>query len=438
MTSLGELLKKAISKFTSSTVVDEKTINELIRDLQRSLLIGDVNVELVQKISENVRKRALEEKIPPGLSRKDQVIKIVYEEFVKLLGEEPAKLQIPRDRRYVLMVVGIQGFGKTTSIAKLAYYLKKNDYSVGVICADTYRPGACDQLTQLLAETKIPVYRSDGEKDPINIVKKGLEKLSQEGVKVFLIDTAGRHKSQETLMEEIRMLQKEIKPDEVMLVLDAGIGQQAGAHAKAFHEAAPIGSIFLTKMDTSAKGGGALSAIAVTKAKIKFLGTGEKIDDIELFNPSGYVGRLLGLGDIEGLIERFRLAELEMDKERMEAIVRGEFTLEQFVKQLKDLRKAGPFSKLLSKLPLPNIPQIPDEALKDAEKKIKKWDAIISSMTTEERVDTHILNSSRIKRIARGAGVSERDVKELIKQYRLAKKFMKSVKRLPKKMLPYT
>lgn len=435
MTSLSELLKKAISKFISSTSVDENTINELVRGLQRSLLVGDVSVELVQKISENVRKRALEEKLPPGISRKDQVIKIVYEELVKLLGEEPTKLKIPRDRRYIIMMVGIQGFGKTTSIAKLAYYLKKNDYSVGVICADTYRPGACDQLEQLLKDTKIPVYRHEGEKDPVTIVKAGIEKLVSDGVKVILIDTAGRHKSQETLMEEVRTLQREVKPDEVMLVIDAGIGQQAGLHAKAFHEAAPVGSIFLTKMDTSAKGGGALSAIAVTGAKIKFIGIGERIDEIELFNPARYVGRLLGLGDIEGLLEKFRLAELMMDEKRAEAFIRGEFTLEQFVKQLKDLRKAGPLSKLISKLPLPGIQNIPDETLRDAEKQIEKWDAIICSMTHEERMDPHVINSSRIRRIARGAGVLEREVKNLIKQYRLAKKFMKTAKRLPKKFL---
>lgn len=435
MTSLGELLKKAISKFISSTSVDENTINELVRGIQRSLLIGDVSVELVQKISENVRKRALEEKLPPGISRKDQVIKIVYEELVKLLGEEPAKLKIPRDRRYIIMMVGIQGFGKTTSIAKLAYYLRKNDYSVGVICADTYRPGGCDQLEQLLRDTKIPVYRHDGEKDPVKIVKAGIEKLTSDGVRVILIDTAGRHKSQETLMEEVRNLQREVKPDEVMLVIDAGMGQQAGVHARAFHEAAPVGSIFLTKMDTSAKGGGALSAIAATGAKIKFIGTGEKIDEIELFNPAGYVSRLLGLGDIEGLLEKFRLAELMMDEKRTEAFIRGEFTLEQFVKQLKDLRRAGPLSKLISKLPLPGIQNIPDETLRDAEKQIEKWDAIIHSMTPEERVNPHVINSSRIKRIARGAGVLEKDVKNLIKQYRLAKKFMKTAKRLPKKFL---
>lgn len=438
MPSLGEMLRKALSKFTSAAGVDRRVIEELVRDLQRALLMGDVSVELVQKLSENVRRRALEERVPPGISRKDQIIKIVYEELVKLLGEEQARLGIPKDRRYVVMMVGIQGTGKTTSVAKIAHYLRRNGYEVGVVCADTYRPGACDQLQQLLQGSGIPVYREDGESDAVKIARRGVERLSSMGAKVILIDTAGRHKSQDTLMEEMKMLQKAVKPDEVMLVVDATIGQQAGPHAKAFHDATPIGSIVLTKMDTSARGGGALSAVAATGARIKFLGTGEKLDDIELFNPKGYVGRLLGLGDLEGLLERIRLAELEMDKSRMEAFMRGEFTLEQFVKQLRDMRRAGPLSKLLSKLPLPGLPNVPDEALREAERQIDKWDAIIQSMTPQERADIHILNSSRIRRIARGAGVTERDVKNLLKQYRMAKKMMKSAKRMPRRLRQFT
>ncbi len=436
MTSLSELLRKAVSKLMSSTSVDEKTLNEFIRDIQRSLLISDVSVELVQKISENIRKRAVQEKIPTGLSKKEHLLKILYDELVKLIGEEPARLDLPKDRRYVLMMVGIQGFGKTTSTAKLAYYLKKHGYKVGVICADTYRPAASIQLEQLLKDTGIPVFKADGIEDVVEIVKRGVEKFTSEGIKTILIDTAGRHKSQETLMEEMKKLQEAIKPDEVMLVIDAGIGQQAGAHAEAFHKAAPIGSIFLTKVDTSAKGGGALSAIAVTRARIKFIGTGEKIDEIELFDPVGYVGRLLGLGDIKGLIEKFKLAELEIDEKQAEAFMRGEFTLEQFVKQLREIRKTGPFSKLLSRLPIPGLPNVPEEVLRNAEKQIEKWDAILNSMTPEERANPHILNSSRIKRIARGSGTSERDVKNLLNQYRMMKKFMKTARRLPKKFLP--
>jgi len=252
---------------------------------------------------------------------------------------------------------------------------------------------------------------------------------------VILIDTAGRHRSQESLMREMRDLQKKINPDEVMLIIDATIGQVAGVHAKAFHEVAPIGSIILTKMDTSARGGGALSAVAETGARIKFLGTGEKLEDIELFNPSRYVGRLLGMGDIEGLIERVRLAEIRVSEERAKEFLRGEFTLEEFVNQLKEMRKTGPLSKLLSKLPIPGLPEMSPEALAETEKQIDKWAAIIQSMTPEERRDPKILHSSRIRRIARGAGVSEKDVKSLLKQYKLTRKLMKAAKRSPQKIL---
>jgi len=433
MPSLGEMLRKAVSKLTSASSVDKRVVEELVRDLQRALLMADVSVELVQSLSESVRRRAFEEKIPPGISRKEHVVKVVYEELVKLLGEEPAKLEIPK-KPYVVMMVGIQGTGKTTTVAKLANYLKKSGYKVGVVCADTYRPGAREQLQQLLQGRDVPLYGEDGS-DAVKIARRGVEKLTEDGVDVVLIDTAGRHRSQESLMEEMRLMEKAVKPDEVVLIVDATIGQQAGAHAKAFHEATPVGSIVLTKVDTSAKGGGALSAVAATGAKIKFLGTGERIEDIELFNPRGYVGRLLGLGDIEGLLEKIRLAEIEMSEKQAQTFLRGEFTLEQFVKQLKEMRKAGPLSKLLAKLPLPGMPEIPQEAAAQAEKQIDRWSAIIQSMTPEERADPHLLNSSRVKRIARGAGVSEREVKALLKQYKLTRKLMKAAKRSPQKIL---
>ncbi|RLG00612.1 MAG: signal recognition particle protein [Candidatus Wolframiiraptor sp.] len=433
MPSLSEMLRKALSKFTSASSVDKRVVEELIRDIQRALLMADVNVELVKKLSDNIRERAFLEKAPPGISRKDHVIKVVYEELVKLLGEKPAKIEVTK-KPYVIMMVGIQGTGKTTSIAKIANYLKKKGYRVGVICADTYRPGAHEQLRQLLDGRGIPVFHLE-KADAVEIARKGIEHFKSNGFDVILIDTAGRHRSQETLMEEMRMLQEKVKPDEVMLIIDATIGQMAGAHAKAFHQVAPVGSIILTKMDTSARGGGALSAVAETGARIKFIGTGEKLDDIELFNPKGYVGRLLGLGDIEGLLEKIRLAEIEVSEEKAKEFLRGEFSLEEFVKQLKEVRKAGPLSKLLSRLPIPGLPEMPSDAFREAEEKIEKWSAIIQSMTEDERRDPSILNSSRVRRIARGAGVTERDVKNLIKQYKLTKKLMKSAKRGPQRLL---
>jgi signal recognition particle subunit SRP54 len=431
MPSFPEMLRSALSKFRSAATVDRRTVEELIRDIQRALLIADVNVELVKRISDRIRERAFLGELPPGISRRDYVIKVVYDELVRLLGEKPAEIRINK-RPYVIMAVGIQGTGKTTSIAKIAYYLKKMGYRVAVICADTYRPGAYEQLKQLLDGRDIPVFHEGS--DVVEIARNGVRRFSEEGYDVILIDTAGRHKSQEDLMREMRVLQESIKPDEVMLIIDATIGQAAGEHARAFHQAAPVGSIVLTKMDTSARGGGALSAIAETGAKIKFIGTGEKLEDIELFNPKGYVGRLLGIGDLEGLLERIRLAEVEVSEERAKKMLRGEFTLEEFVKQLREVRKMGPLSKLLSRLPLPGLPDIPQDALKEAEEKIEKWWAIIQSMTLEERRDPDILDASRVRRIARGAGVSEGDVKALLRQYKLTRKLIKRAKKAPHKL----
>jgi len=438
ITSLGDLLKQAISKFISSPGVDKNVVEELVRGIQRALLVSDVNVELVMKLSEKIRERALTEKVPPGISKKDQIIKIVYEELVSLLGEKPYRVTIDKSKQYIIMLVGIQGHGKTTTVAKLANYLKKLGYSVGVVCADTFRTGAYEQLRQLLDGKDIPVYGLPEERDAVTIAMKGVEYLSkQKRCNVILIDTAGRHKDQQSLMQEIKVLEEKIKPNEIMLVLDGTIGQQAGTHAEAFHKTTPIGSIIITKMDTSAKGGGALSAVAATGAQIKFIGTGEKLEDIEVFNPQGFIGRLLGIGDIEGLIERIKLAELELSKEKLKSFTSGTFTLEDFVKQFKEMKKLGPLKKILSKLPLPGIPNLPEEELEKVEAQIEKWSAILLSMTPEERKNPHIIDSSRIRRIARGSGVTEKDVKHLLQQYNLSKRMMKSMKRSPWKLPKY-
>lgn len=435
ITSLGELIRQAISKFVSAPGVDKNVVEELIRGIQRALLVSDVSVELVMKLSERIRDRALTEKVPPGVSKKDQMIKIVYEELVALLGEKPHKIAIDKSKQYTIMVVGIQGHGKTTTVAKLANYLKKLSYSVGVVCADTFRTGAYEQLRQLLDGKDIPVYGLPEERDAVAIALKGVDYMyRQQKCNVVLLDTAGRHKDQQSLMLEMKMLEEKIKPNEIMLVLDGTIGQQAGAHAEAFHKATPIGSIIITKMDTSAKGGGALSAVVATGAKIKFIGTGEKLEDIEVFNPQGFIGRLLGIGDIEGLLEKIRIAELEFSKEKFKSFTSGTFTLEDFVKQFKEMRKLGPLKKIISKLPLPGIPNLPEEELEKVETQIDKWSAIISSMTVEERKNPHLIDSSRIRRIARGSGVMERDVKNLLQQYNLSKRMVKSMKRAPWKL----
>ncbi|MDW8084196.1 MAG: signal recognition particle protein Srp54 [Candidatus Caldarchaeum sp.] len=428
VSSLGKMLKEVFSRFLSAPSADRATVEELVRGIQRSLLVADVKVELVQKLSERIRQRALEEKLPPGVSRKDSIAKIVYEELTKLLGDKPAKFSTSGKKPYVLMLVGIQGTGKTTTAAKLANYLKVNGYKVGVVCADTYRPAAYQQLKQLLEPRQIPVYGEPQNNDPVKIAVNGLQNFKQQNVDIIIIDTAGRHRHQESLMEEMKSLEKSIKPDENILVIDGTIGQQAGVHAAAFHKATPVGSIIVTKLDTSAKGGGALAAVAETGAAIKFIGVGEAIEDFQPFNPGAYIASILGMPDIESLVEKVKLAEMTADEEKVKAMLSGKFTLEDMVNQVSSLTKLGPLRKILSKLPFPGLESLSDEQLEKAEERIKKWNAIIKSMTPEERNDPGIIDGSRVRRISRGAGVLERDVRELLKSYQASRKMLKDRK----------
>ena len=423
---LGSSIYQALKKVFRVAVVDEATVKELVRDIQRALLQADVNVKLVLEISKRIEERALKEKLPPGISRKEHIIKVVYDELTRFLGEKPASLKITPGKRRIIMLVGIQGSGKTTAAAKLARYLQKRGVKTALICADTYRPGAYAQLQQLANKINVPLYGNPKEKNPVKIAREGLKQFKD--YEIVIIDTAGRHKEEKSLIEEMKKLDKAIKPDEIMLVIDGTIGQQAAVQAKAFHEATPIGSVMVTKLDGSARGGGALSAVAAIGAPIKFIGTGEKIEDIEPFVPSRFVGRLLGMGDLETLLEKVREAEIRVPKKKAKAILSGKFTLTDMYEQFEAMQSMGPFKKILSMFPGFSY-DIPEEMLNTAEDKLKKWRVIIQSMTPKERENPKILNSSRIRRVARGSGTSEKDVKELLKQYAMMKKMLKSLRR---------
>ncbi len=423
---LGSSIYQALKKVFRVAVVDEATVKELVRDIQRALLQADVNVKLVLEISKRIEERALKEKLPPGISRKEHIIKVVYDELTRFLGEKPASLKITPGKRRIIMLVGIQGSGKTTAAAKLARYLQKRGVKTALICADTYRPGAYAQLQQLANKINVPLYGNPKEKNPVKIAREGLKQFKD--YEIVIIDTAGRHKEEKSLIEEMKKLDKAIKPDEIMLVIDGTIGQQAAVQAKAFHEATPIGSVMVTKLDGSARGGGALSAVAAIGAPIKFIGTGEKIEDIEPFVPSRFVGRLLGMGDLETLLEKVREAEIKVPKKKAKAILSGKFTLTDMYEQFEAMQSMGPFKKILSMFPGFSY-DIPEEMLNTAEDKLKKWRVIIQSMTPKERENPKILNSSRIRRVARGSGTSEKDVKELLKQYAMMKKMLKSLRR---------
>jgi len=437
---LGSSLYEALRKVFKAPVMDEKTVKELARDIQRALLQADVNVKLVLEISKRIEDRALKEKVPPGISRREHVTKVVYEELTRFLGEKPAPLKTEPGKRKVLMLVGIQGSGKTTASAKLARYFQKRGLRTALVCTDTYRPGAYAQLQQLAKRANVPVYGDPKEKKSAEIALKGLKQFSDHDV--VIIDTAGRHKEEKSLIEEMKKLEKAIEPNEVILVIDGTIGQQAALQAKAFHEATPIGSVLVAKLDGSARGGGALSAVAAIGAPIRFISTGEKIGDIEPFIPSRFVGRLLGMGDLQSLVEKVREAEVKVPERKMRAFLSGRFTLTDMFEQFESMKSMGPLRHVLKMIPGMTY-NIPEEMMEMAEDTLKKWRVIIQSMTPEEREKPKILSASRIRRVARGSGTREKEVKELLQRYTMMKKMMKTLrrKRLPffgKKGLPLT
>jgi signal recognition particle subunit SRP54 len=431
--NLGSSLTNAIKKLFKAGVVDEATVKELVRDIQRALLQSDVNVQLVLQISKNIEERALKEKVPPGVSRREHVIKVVYEELTKFVGDKPVPLKVEPGKKKTIMLVGIQGSGKTTHAAKLARYFQKRGLKVGLVCADTYRPGAYAQLQQLATRTNTPFFGDLKQKDPVKVVREGLKQFGEKDL--IIVDTAGRHKEEKDLIKEMKDLEKNIKPDEVIMVIDGTIGQQALAQAKTFHEATPIGAIIVTKLDGSSRGGGALSAVAATGAPIKFIGTGEKIEDIEPFIPSRFVGRLLGMGDLETLLEKVKDAEIQVPQKKAKEIMSGNFTLTDMYEQFQAVKKMGPFGKVLKMIPGMSSSDVPEEMLNTAEGRLEKWGVIIQSMTPEEKENPKLLNSSRAKRIARGSGTTEKDVKELLKQYIMMRKMLKMFKH--KKKLPF-
>jgi signal recognition particle subunit SRP54 len=298
---------------------------------------------------------------------------------------------------------------------------------VGIVCADNFRPGAYEQLSQLAGKISVPVYGDQSNPAPERLAKDGLKHFQSEKADLILVDTAGRHKNETELMDEMKRLASATRPDEIVLAVDASIGQAAMAQASAFNEATNVGSILVTKLDGTAKGGGALSAVAATKSKIKFISVGEHIDDLEPFVPSNFVGRLLGIGDISSLVEKVRDAEIKIPEKKARAMLEGRFNLKDMYDQLEAVRKMGPLKKVLGMLP--GGYNLPDDAMETAEDKMDAWRVMIQSMTKEEVEEPRTIDSSRARRIARGSGRTEKEVKELINQYTMMKKMMKSLKR---------
>jgi signal recognition particle subunit SRP54 len=424
---LREGFQNAVNKLVGSASVDEKEIKEFAQNVQRALLSSDVKASIVLDVSRKIEKRALEEKPPPGLPRKDHIIKILYEEFAKVLGEE-ARIDLPTNRSNVIMLIGIQGSGKTTTIGKLSRLLVKRGYRVGVVAADTFRPGAITQLKTICDSIKVPVFSIDNEKNSVKVARAGVASFREQNYNVITVDTAGRHKEEQSLLEEMRQISKAVNPDMVFLVIDGTIGQAAFNQASAFHNAVPVGGIIVTKLDGAAKGGGALAASAATGARIFFIGTGERIDDLEAFSPSRFVGRLLGMGDLQGLLDRAKELEAVADEKQIRRMMSGKLTMNDFLLQIESVKKMGSLRKILEAIPGLSQMNIPTQNIEEVEGKMKYWRAMIQAMTKEERDDPDVLNSQRIKRISRGTGVTEREVKDLLQRYKQTKSMMKASK----------
>jgi signal recognition particle subunit SRP54 len=404
-------------KILTRTTVDPEDVEVLVKGLQKILLQSDVDVKLIFELSENIRRRCLREKIPPGLTLREHVMKVVYDELVKLLGEKQASL-IGKKR---IMLVGLFGSGKTTTTGKLARYFQKQGLKPAMICVDYHRPAAPEQLMQLGDKLHVPVYVSK-EKDPYKAVKEGLSKFSR--YDTIIIDTAGRDALDKELAEELKQIDKICQPDEVLLVIPADIGRIGGKQAEEFKKLVGITGIIITKMDGTAKGGGSLSACSATEAKVKFIGIGENLEDFEPYDPVRFVSRLLGMGDLQSLLEKVK--EGEFKEEDMEKIISGKFSLQDFYNQISGMQKMGPLNKVMDMIPGLGY-AIPEDMLKIQEEKMKKYKYVIDSMTKEERENPDLIHSSRIVRIAKGSGTSQKDVRDLLKQYQQSKKLMKKI-----------
>ena len=432
-------LRSALNKIVGASDINEELIDSLCKDVQRTLLQSDVNVRLVVSITKNLRERALNEQIPKGLSRKDHMVTILYGEVSRLLGysgeitisDKPQQIEeqvisYNPNKINIIMMSGIQGSGKTTVTAKLARWLTKNGYRVAVIGADTWRHGALTQLKMNCTKINVEVYGNEGSADPIEIVRSGLAYFTPQNPDFVIIDTAGRHKEEAGLLKEMNSIYEISKPDLVILVVDGTIGQQAYSQAKAFHEFARVGGIIVTKLDGTAKGGGALAATAATGARILFIGTGERIDDLEQFSPTRFVGRMLGMGDIKALLEMAKALEMQSDEHQVKRLSSGKMTIEDFYAQMESVGKMG-FRNIIDNVPgLSSM--IKDDQLDDLQEKMEKWRFIIQSMTFLERKNPDTINDSRRKRIARGSGMTEHDVRDLIKNYTNSKTMMKQAK----------
>ncbi len=423
---LGQTLRKATDKIANAIFLDKKIVDSIVKDLQRALIEADVNIILVKQISDKIRKAAFDERIK-DIEKKEHIIKLLHDELTQILGKEK-KLELALKKQNKIMLVGLYAAGKTTTIAKLGNWFAKRGKKVALVGLDVHRPAAKEQLMQLGKQNNLTVFTDLKETNALKLWKSVEKSKKLKDYDLVLIDTAGRHSLDKELVEEIKILNKEIKPTETILVMPADIGQAAKPQAEHFKSALNISGVIITRMDSTAKAGGALTACAETDAPVIFITTGEKINDIEEFNPKKFLSRLLGMGDLESLIEKIRSVTDEKSQEKLQkTLEQGKLSLEDVIEQVKSMNQLGGFDKIKGMIPGLGKAKIPENALGAQEEKIKKWEHILKSMTQKEKENPELIQkqTSRINRIAKGAGVNNSDVRSLLKQYDMLQSMIK-------------
>lgn len=430
--ALQDKFSRVIKKIKGQSKLTESNMDEMLKEVRIALLEADVNYKVVKEFLANIKEKALGEKVFTKLNPGEMVIKIVRDELVELLGSDSCELHYNKNKPTIIMLVGLQGSGKTTTAAKLANLMKnKLNKKVLLAACDVYRPAAIDQLDQLAKSLKVDLVNLGCKVDPVEIAKKAKEKAYNDHYDILILDTAGRLQIDEPLMLELKNIKSNVAPDEILLLTDAMAGQDSVNVAKTFNETLGLTGVVMSKMDGDSRGGAALSIAHVTGVPIKFIGVGEKITDLDIFYPDRMAERILGMGDILSLIDKVQENVDEKEaKKGVQKFMSGQFTLDDMLKQMKQVQKLGSLGGLMKLIP--GAPKITDDQLSKAEKEMKDFETIINSMTKEERAHPEILKNSRKVRIAKGCGKTNADVNRVIKRYDSMKEMMKKMKGMPK------
>lgn len=432
LADLGRKITSALRSLSNATIINKEVLDSMLKEICTALLEADVNIKLVKQLRENVRSVIDFDEMAAGLNKRRMIQTAVFKELVKLVDPGVKAWQPVKGKPNIIMFVGLQGSGKTTTCTKLAYHYMKKGWKTSLVCADTFRAGAFDQLKQNATKARIPFYGSYTEVDPVIIAQEGVDKFKKENFEIIIVDTSGRHKQEDSLFEEMLQVSNATDPDNIIFVMDASIGQACEAQARAFKEKVDVGAVIVTKLDGHAKGGGALSAVAATQSPIIFIGTGEHIDDFEPFKVKPFVSKLLGMGDIEGLIDKVNELKLDDNEELIEKLKHGEFTLRDMYEQFQNIMKMGPFSQIMGMIPGFSSDFMTKGNEQESMARLKKLMTIMDSMNDQEldhREGAKLFSrqTGRITRVARGAGVTSREVQELLSQYT---KFAAMVKKM--------